>query len=609
MKLREHWKDAAGFLVMVQEGQKSVVPFMIAGGLGEAAIPFVSLYFSAQIVTLVTQSRFADCYRPILLLLILTLVFSLLSRICRQSFDAVKENAFDSIQKQLSAKVYRMEYEKLERTETSDKIRSLRANEMTTGGIVKALDLLYKTTTDLWSFLFSVAFLCRMAVQTGSQTGGTAIYAAVFLVTVLLIFYWETKIMGRTQNQANAMIQEAAHDNAVFNYLSDTATSPEAGKDIRIFGMQNLLISFMRQRLSNNIVMKELYRIQGRTDAKTTFLSQLIAGGAYLLVGLQAVRGVISVGDVLLYSGAIIRLTGTVQDMIETVGYLLYHLDYLKTYREFINSPSLSYDGTLPVEKRNDGQYEFEFQDVCFSYPNRPEPILNHLNLKFTVGKSFAIVGRNGAGKTTLVKLLCRLYEPTSGKILLNGIDIRYYDYREYVQIFSVVFQDFKIFALPLDQNVAGSEQADERRVWECLENAGLKERVEAMPDGIRTNLFQETGGGVELSGGEAQKLAIARALYRNAPFVILDEPTAALDPFSEAEIYENFGELTRNKTAVYISHRMSSCKFCDEIIVMDHGKIAERGNHKNLMEKDGLYAELYRTQAKYYEDGRIKDA
>ncbi len=606
MKLREHWKDAAGFLRLVQEEQKSVIPFMILGGLGEAAVPFVSLYFSAQIVTLVTQSRFTDCYRPILLLLVLTLAFSLLSRICRQSFNVVEENAFNSIQKQMSSKAYRMEYEKLERTETSDKIRSLRADELTTGGIISALDQLYKVTVDLWSLLFGVAFLGRLIVQTGNRSGAvTAVYSAVFLAIVLLIFFWEIKTAGKTQIQVNRMMKEAAHDNTAFTYVSDTISSTEAGKDIRIFGMADLLTHFMRKRLDNNSILKKLYPMQGRVSAQTAFLGQIIAGGAYFLVGLQAVRGVITVGDVLLYSGAIIRLTGTIQDMIETGGFLLYYLNYLKTYREFIDSPSLSYDGTLPVEKRDDGEYEFEFQDVSFSYPDRPERILDHLSMKFTVGKSFAVVGRNGAGKTTLVKLLCRLYEPTSGKILLNGIDIRYYDYREYVRIFSVVFQDFKIFALPLDQNVAGAEQADENRVWECLEKVGLKDRVEAMPDGVRTNLFKETGEGVSLSGGEAQKLAIARALYRDAPFVILDEPTAALDPFSEAEIYENFRSLTRGKTAIYISHRMSSCKFCDEIIVMDHGRIAERGDHAALMEKNGLYAKLYRTQAKYYGSGQ----
>lgn len=229
--------------------------------------------------------------------------------------------------------------------------------------------------------------------------------------------------------------------------------------------------------------------------------------------------------------------------------------------------------------------------------------VLNHVSLKFNLGQKMAIVGRNGAGKSTLIKLLCRLYEPTEGKILLNGIDIGLYDYKEYVQIFSVVFQDYKIYSFPLGENISGSEQVEEQHAWAALEQVGLKERVAAMEDGLRTQLYRNNGEGVELSGGEAQKLAIARALYKDAPFVVLDEPAAALDPYSEAEIYTNFNQLIQGKTAIYISHRMSSCKFCDDIVVLDGGSIAERGTHEKLLNLGGIYAALYQTQAQYYKE------
>lgn len=206
-----------------------------------------------------------------------------------------------------------------------------------------------------------------------------------------------------------------------------------------------------------------------------------------------------------------------------------------------------------------------------------------------------------GAGKTTLIKLLLRLYEPTEGEICLNGINIEKYDYEEYMQIFSVVFQDFKLFAFPLDENIAAGEQVDQMRLKQVLTKIGLNEFVEGLPQKERTLLYQENGEGVTPSGGEAQKVAIARALYKEAPFVILDEPTAALDPIAEADIYENFDSLVGEKTAVYISHRMSSCKFCDRIVVLDHGEIAEEGTHESLMERHGIYAELYQTQAEYY--------
>ena len=238
---------------------------------------------------------------------------------------------------------------------------------------------------------------------------------------------------------------------------------------------------------------------------------------------------------------------------------------------------------------------------MSFSYPDTEKEIISHLSLQFKPNEKLAIVGKNGAGKTTLIKLLCRLYEPTSGSITLNGIDIRKYDYEEYVQAFSVVFQDFQLFSLGLGDNIAAGEKWKEEDVWSSLDRVQMRKRVEKMPDRLKTRLYNNNGSGVDLSGGEAQKCAISRALYKDAPFVILDEPTAALDPIAEAEIYENFNQMIENKTAVYISHRMSSCQFCDRIIVLDKGKISEEGTHENLVNKQGIYAQLYQMQAQYY--------
>ena len=200
-----------------------------------------------------------------------------------------------------------------------------------------------------------------------------------------------------------------------------------------------------------------------------------------------------------------------------------------------------------------------------------------------------------------MIKLLLRFYEPTEGEITLNGININKYDYDEYMHVFSVVFQDFNLFDFPLDEVIAASTEVDSEKVKKVIDMVGLRKRVEEMSDKEHSLLGNENGTGIGLSGGEAQKVAIARALYKDAPFVILDEPTAALDPVAEAEVYENFDKLVGNKTSIYISHRMSSCKFCDRIVVLDEGKIAEEGNHKELLAHDGIYAKLYNTQAAYY--------
>ena len=228
-------------------------------------------------------------------------------------------------------------------------------------------------------------------------------------------------------------------------------------------------------------------------------------------------------------------------------------------------------------------------------------PALNDVSLNIEEGEFVFIVGDSGSGKSTLIKLLLKELEPTEGTITLNGIDIWKYNYEEYTRAFSVVFQDFAMFSLPVGENIAASSKVDEERAWEVLEEVELAERVRKMKDSLKTQLYNNNGAGVDVSGGEAQRLAIARALYKDAPFVILDEPTAALDPIAEAQIYENFNEMVRNKTAIYISHRMSSCKFCDRIVVLDAGNIAEMGTHDTLLAENGIYARLYQTQAQYY--------
>lgn len=240
---------------------------------------------------------------------------------------------------------------------------------------------------------------------------------------------------------------------------------------------------------------------------------------------------------------------------------------------------------------------------MSFQYPRSDVWALRHVNMKFKVGSRLAVVGMNGSGKTTFIKLLCRLYDPTEGQILLNGIDIRKYKYDDYMNVFAVVFQDFKLLGLPLGQNVAASAAYDRERVIDCLEKAGFGERLASMEKGLDTYLYKDLDeNGVDVSGGEAQKIAIARALYKDAPFIILDEPTAALDPIAEAEIYSKFNDIAGDKTAIYISHRLSSCKFCDEIAVFHEGAVIQQGTHASLVaDVNGKYYELWHAQAQYY--------
>ena len=260
------------------------------------------------------------------------------------------------------------------------------------------------------------------------------------------------------------------------------------------------------------------------------------------------------------------------------------------------------YHGTLAVEKRDDIDYEVEFRDVSFRYPGTDVWVLKHVDMKFKIGDKLAIVGENGSGKTTFIKLLCRLYDPTEGEILLNGINITRYRYDEYMSLFSVVFQDYQLFQFSLAANVSGALDYDGEKVRKCLIQAGFGDKLAQLEKGIDTVLGRDyENDGVDLSGGEEQKVALARALYKDAPFMVLDEPTAALDPLAEAAVYENFQRIVVDKTAVFISHRLSSCRFCDDVAVFHKGRLVQHGRHDDLVAQEGKYQELWSAQAQYY--------
>ena len=342
----------------------------------------------------------------------------------------------------------------------------------------------------------------------------------------------------------------------------------------------------------------------GICNALAGSISALITGFLYAFTCLKAWAGAFDVGSVTQYVGAATALAGAVYTLLEAWGDMTANTEHLETTFRYLDQPNHMYQGSLTTEKRADRQYQVEFRNVSFRYPGSESWALKNVSIRFRVGKRLAIVGENGSGKTTFIKLLCRLYDPQEGQILLNGIDIRKYRYDEYMAIFSVVFQDFQLISQSLGSNVAGSVRYDPNRVRKALIDAGFGPRLDTLPQGLDTLLYKDYGEeGIEISGGEAQKIAIARALYKDAPFIILDEPTAALDPIAEAEIYEKFQDISGDRTTVFISHRLSSCKFCDEILVFQNGAIVQQGTHEALLSQPGRYAALWNAQAQYYQD------
>lgn len=605
MKMKERFHAICRFLTMVSQGNHRVLFWLLGSAFAAATLPYLSLFFSARILNLLLAKSYRACLYTVVVFLLTQYGLGLFEKICRQYLDGQKELCLARTEQKITAKALELEFEKFEKTETMDAIRRTNVSSMGSGNVGDQLIVIHTLITSLLSVLYALFFLLRLFLLSDSSrnnffTSSFSMLALLLLCGVQLAL--SSRINRRSTQKKIELNQGNDHSNSVANYLVNVMLEERRADDIRIGHLDHFLDVQFGKAMEHFLPMYlDFARFSAITDGKNALLSLLSNFAAYLVIGARALYGVLPIGDVLLYAGSVTRAMSDLQTFLATGSEFDYINSYLSTYEDFIAQPSMAYDGTLPIEKRDDGQYEFAFHDVSFSYPGTNIPVLEHVTLSFAVGEKTALVGRNGAGKTTLIKLLCRLYEPTSGYITLNGIDIRKYSYKEYTQAFSVVFQDFHLFSLPLDENIAAGTEIDEAALQSSLAKVGLTDRVQQLPQGVRTRLYNNNGSGVDLSGGEAQRTAIARALYKDAPFVILDEPTAALDPIAEAEIYKQFSQMTAGKTAVYISHRMSICKFCDRIIVLDHGRIAEDGTHDTLLANHGIYANLYETQAQYY--------
>ncbi len=390
--------------------------------------------------------------------------------------------------------------------------------------------------------------------------------------------------------------------NRLFGYFGWEIVDTRFGKDIRLYDAKNLMLDSWKE---NTRISNEHWKWQA--DKTRTYSLMLSLTGlarsifAYFYVALLAIRGLFSVGIFTQLIAAESALNAALGGLVSNVTELLKKCNYAYEYVLFMEYPAALPKGDKHIEKK---PHEIEFRNVSFAYPKTDKKILDGINIKIRPGEHLSIVGLNGAGKTTFIKLLCRLYDPTSGEILVDGVNIKEYDYKEYMQQLSPVFQDFKLFAFTMAENIA-FDHVDIKKMDEYIDMVGLGEMVEKLEKGTDTNLFKYFDEkGVEPSGGEQQKMAIARALYKDSPIMILDEPTAALDPLAEYEVYRQFHTLVGGKTAFYISHRLSSCKFCDKIAVFSDGHIAEYGTHDELIRLPfGIYREMFEAQAKYYRE------
>ncbi len=461
-------------------------------------------------------------------------------------------------------------------------------------GFILAVPILFANTSEITDFKsFMLSGWGAVAVL--------AVCVAQKLLQSLVLIPKADKLLDRTYTDPNILQAERERsfyrNHTIYNYRN--------GKKIRLYNEQTL-IEEKYLKATGTITGKREKTFVG-TGKLLVLMNSLDVLANLLLYGFaifRAVNGTMTAGEVVAFVMYFTRIQYALESVSENFGSMLTKSQLWAQLFEFLDIPDEKDMGTISIEKRDDNEYEFEFKHVYFKYPDSEDYVLKDINLKWRIGEKMALVGKNGCGKSTLVKLLCRLYDPTEGEITLNGIDIKKYRYEEYMALFSVVFQDSRLFSFSLAENVAADTEYDSGRVEDCVRRAGLSERLDAMENGIETCLYKDFDEqGVEISGGEAQKLCLARAVYKGSPFIVLDEPTAALDPVSEHDIYTKFNGIVGTRTAIYISHRLSSCRFCDEITVMENGSIVERGSHGDLLQKGGVYNALWNAQAEYYKD------
>ena len=462
-------------------------------------------------------------------------------------------------------------------------------------GNSESSEAIWTTLTDLMTSC--IGFIVYLALLTNLNLWLAALVAATTAVS-----YFASK---RINEWGYLHRSEELELTKRIEYANKTATSREFAKDIRMFGLRGWLEDLWgsTMRLYSAFCAKRERKDSWANiiDIGLTFLRNGIAYA--FLIGITVKNG-LPASQFLLYFAALSGFAQWVVEILDKLSVMHKQSLDISTIREFLDwDEPFDLNGGERIAFEPNKQYEIRLDDVSFRYPKADKDTLSHINLTVHPGEKLAIVGLNGAGKTTLVKIVCGFLDPTEGRILLNGEDIRKFNRNDYYALFSAVFQEFSVLDVTVKENVAQCvDGIDETRVWQCIDKAGLTEKIKSLPKGIETHLGRRVfKDGVEFSGGQTQRLMLARALYKNAPILVLDEPTAALDPIAENDIYQKYNDMTHGRTSFFISHRLASTRFCDRIIFVDGGKIAEEGTHDELLKNGGGYAYLFEVQSKYY--------
>lgn len=583
-------KSIRYFLPIAWRVNKNYFFLMLVNLVADAVLPFVDIIVLPLIIDELINARRTEVI--IWYVVVLVLGDAVLGRL--SSFTSMTAGKYKSLfdnclDEMLMKRTMEIDYALTENKQALDQIQKAREGISWYSGGIPGL------ITPLLTMVKNIFVICGVVIL-------IALNAPVMLMVTLVVVLLHTLINKKLMRIEIESFKNLSKLNRSFSYTLFELLDFRYAKDIRLYGAVGMMMEKTTEEIHK---ITRVWQQQADKNQPWYIIDALIncinSGIMYMYLGILTITLRISIGIFSQMIAAVSTFTSSIKGMVDSFQSIIKSSSYSNEFIKFMDYPAVMQKGDKTPEST---AHIIEFKDVSFTYPGTEVKVLDHVSLKIESGEHLSIVGLNGAGKTTFIKLLCRLYDVDQGEILLDGVNIKDYDYTEYMKIFSVVFQDFKLLAFSIKENITLAQEASEDEISNICRLAAIEDKVLSLEKGMETILFKSFDkDGIELSGGEQQKLAIARALYKNSPIVILDEPTAALDPIAEYEIYRQFDRLVGGKTAIYISHRLSSCRFCDKIAVFAEGCVKEYGKHDELVNRNGgIYAKMFHAQAQYYQ-------
>lgn len=576
----------------------------------------VEPYIGTIMITLILDGLINEKSIEYIALLVITMVvLNLLIKLVTKYLNYIKENRLfvseQHYRKMKTKKFMEVNYSILETTDFEDIRQGIRFSDESMSTFPALVDTFQNMFAQIFSIVIALGIFISLFISLLSKGSNPfyILFAFILLTVVVSILTLLTvNTQRKSEHKLSMLYNKINANNRLSMYIAETVVyNYNAGKDIRTYNMADFIgKEFDKVLHKAKPIMRDINRSNTFPGVIGSISSAIIGGLVYILVGIYASLGMLGISSVILYASSVRNLISCITTLIFQYGQLGIFMVRLFPSLELLKMPNectIESSNEKNAISINDDDIKIVFDNISFKYPNSNEWALHNVSFEISSLKKTAIVGTNGAGKTTIVKLLCRFYEPTVGKIYINDVDISKIAIEEYRKLLAVIFQDFKLFSFTIGQNLSVSDMYDIDDAVSALTKVGFINRLDTLPLKLETPLYSDFDEkGIEVSGGEAQKIALARLLYRKSPIIILDEPTSALDPLAEAEVYEKMSSIIEEKMTIFISHRLSACKFCDNILVFDKGLLVQSGSHNHLVsDKDGLYYKLWQAQAQYY--------